>query len=301
MGKWKIGFFTVFFIALAFGAYVFSQLWKLDAERLSDDLYVLRGLGGNTAVLRTEAGSVIVDTMTTGIQGDRIKKVAKELTGLDNILLINTHYHLDHTHGNPSFKQGTRVISTERTLSYLERVDGEYWKGEAAALLPNETFSDQRILTIGGKTIELIHPGSGHTDGDLVVVFKDERIIHMGDLFFNKHYPNIDLEAGGTVQEWPTTLDNILALDFDRVIPGHGDTSDRAGVRQYRSFIDQLADLARTALVENTSKKQFIESAGLTEDAGYEPIKFVVPLGLNREFVLKRAWEEVHKDFTPLD
>ena len=301
MVKWKIGFFTVFLISLVFGGYVYSQLRAIDVEKLSDDLYVLRGMGGNTAVLKTDAGTIIVDTMTTGIQGERIKTVAKKLTGMDPVMLINTHYHLDHTHGNPAFEPGTRVLSTARTLFYLERLDEEFWTGDTARLLPNETFSDRQTLTIGGKTIELIHPGAGHTDGDLVVLFKDERVLHMGDLFFNKHYPNIDLEAGGTVQEWPTTLDNLDGLDFDRVIPGHGDTSDRAGLQQFKGFVTQLGALARTALVENIDKEAFLKNTDLSEDANYEPIKFVVSLGLDREFVLRRAWEEVHKDFTLVD
>lgn len=301
MSKWKLGFLTLFVVVLALGGYVYYQLRAIEVEKLSDDLFVLRGLGGNTTVLKTDAGSVIVDTMTSGIQGERIKTIAKELTGMDTIMLINTHYHLDHTHGNPAFDPGTRVISTDRTLSYLERLDGDYWEGATAQLLPNETFSDRQTLSIGGKTIELIHPGSGHTDGDLVVLFKDERVLHTGDLFFNMHYPNIDLEAGGSVQEWPTTLGNLSALDFDRVVPGHGDTSDRAGLQQFNDFITQLGALARTALVENIEKDVFVKSLGLTEDANYEPIKFVVSLGLDREFVLRRAWEEVHKDFTPVD
>ena len=88
-------------------------------------------------------------------------------------------------------------MSTERTLSHLETLDADFWEGDAA-LLPNETFSDRISVEIGGKRLELMHPGRGHTDGDLVVLFADEGYIHMGDLLFNDHYPNIDLEAGGS-------------------------------------------------------------------------------------------------------
>ena len=297
MRFWKIGFLSVFVLLIAFGGYFYSQLRALEVETLSDDLFVLRGMGGNTTVLKTDAGNVIVDTMTTGTQGQQIRRKAKQLTGMDTVLLINTHYHLDHTHGNPAFDVGTRVVSTERTLSYLKKIDGEFWTGNAEKLLPNDTFSVSKTLEIGGKIIELIHPGAGHTDGDLVVLFKDERVAHLGDLFFNKHYPNIDLEAGGTVQYWPQSLDNVLALDFDRVVPGHGKTSDRSGVIAFQEFLLQLGAIARSALVEGTTLEQMTGSSALTKDEGYEPIHFVVPLGLDREFVLKRAWEEVHKDF----
>ena len=291
-------FLVLVVLLLVLGGYVYQQVSSLDVERLSDDLFVLRGLGGNTAVLRTDAGTVVVDTMTLPLQGERIRQTARELTGAETTLLINTHYHLDHTHGNPAFKPGTRILSTQRTLRHLKTLDADFWVDDAAELLPNETFTDRQTLTIGGKTLELVHPGRGHTDGDLVVVFVDERVIHMGDLHFNGHYPNIDLEAGGTVQDWPETLDRVTPLGFDRVIPGHGSTTDRGGIAQFREFLVQLGEIGRRAAEAGTSLEETIATDELTADAGYEPIRFIVPVGLDREFVLQRAWEEATGNFT---
>ncbi len=301
MKSLKIGLAVLLVAVLGAGGYVYLQVQALDVEQLSDDLWVLRGFGGNTAVLRTDAGAVVVDTMTLGVQGSGIRRKARELTGQEVALIINTHYHLDHTHGNPSFAAGTRVLSTERTLSHLKALDAEFWTGEAAALMPNETFEDQRALSIGGKNIVLLHPGRGHTDGDLVVVFVEERVIHMGDLHFQNHYPNIDLEAGGTVAEWPATLERTLQLDFDRVIPGHGPTTDRDGVRQFQSFIAQLGEIGRQAADEGWSLEETRATDALTMDAGYEPIRFIVSLGLDRGFVLQRAWEEATGNFERLN
>ena len=301
MKVWQIVLGLVLLALVLVGVYVYSQVRALDVEQLSDDLYVLRGFGGNTAVLRTDAGTVIVDTMTFGIQGTGIREKARELTGSEVALIINTHYHLDHTHGNPSFAPGTRVLSTERTLSHLQTLDADFWTGEAAKLLPNETFEDRRTLTVGGKQILLVHPGKGHTDGDLVAVFVDERVIHMGDLLFNGHYPNIDLEAGGTVTGWPATLDSTMALDFDRVIPGHGPTTDRNGIRQFQGFLQQLGEIGRRAADENWSLEAVRATDELTADAGYVPIEFIVSLGLDRGFVLQRAWEEATGNFERLN
>ncbi len=298
MKLWKVLLALVVLFVLLGGSYVYYRVQDLTVERLDDDLWVLRGFGGNTAVLRTNAGAVIVDTMTFGIQGDRIREETVRLTGSEPVLIINTHYHLDHTHGNPAFTPGTRVLSTERTLKYLNTLDADFWQGEAAALLPNETFTDQQTLFIGGKKIELVHPGPGHTNGDLVVVFVDEAVVHMGDLLFNRHYPNIDLEAGGTVQQWPDTLDRVLSLhNFDRVIPGHGPTTDRDGIRQFKSFLVQLGAIGRQAAAENWSLEDARQTEDLTADAGYEPIRFIVSLGLDRGFVLQRAWEETTGNF----
>ncbi|MCZ6619299.1 MAG: MBL fold metallo-hydrolase [Gammaproteobacteria bacterium] len=298
MKTWQTIVLVLVTLAVLSGGYVFLQIRTIEVERLSDDLHVLRGFGGNSAVLRTDAGTVVVDTMTLPMMGGWIRELARELTGADTVLLINTHYHLDHTHGNPAFEPGTRILSTERTLSHLLALDSEFWTGDAAKLMPNETFTDRQTLQIGGKTIELIHPGPGHTDGDLVVIFTSEKVIHMGDLAFIGHYPNIDLEAGGTVRGWPATLEQVFTLEFESVIPGHGPTTDRNGLRQFQTFLSELAEIGRQAADEGIGLEDTIASDRLTADAGYEPIRLIVSLGLDREFVLQRAWEEATGNFT---
>ena len=301
MKTWQRVLLFLSALVIALVIYVVAQLRAVDVEQLSDDLWVLRGAGGNTAVLRTDAGAVVVDTKTLPMQGERIRETARELTGMDTVLLINTHYHNDHTHGNPAFEPGTRVLSTERTLSHLQALDADFWRGEAARLMPNETFSDRMALELGGKTIELIHPGVGHTDGDLVVLFKDENVIHTGDLMFNHFYPNIDLEAGGSVQQWVDSLETVLRMDFTRVIPGHGDTTDRTGLRQFLAFIAQLALLGRNAAEQGLSLEQAVATGELTADAGYERVRLVVPLHMDREFVITRAWQEATGNFERLN
>ncbi|MFP6837661.1 MAG: MBL fold metallo-hydrolase [Pseudomonadales bacterium] len=159
-----------------------------------------------------------------------MREKARELTGAETVLVINTHYHLDHTYGNPAFEPGTRVLSTERTLSHLKALDADFWSGDAAELLPNETFADRQTLTIGGKTLELVHPGRGHT--------------------------------------------------------------------QFRTFMVQLGEIDRRAAAEKISLENTLATDQLTADAGYVPIRFIISLGLDREFVLRRAWEEATGNFT---
>jgi cyclase len=224
--------------------------------------------------------------MTLPLQGNRIREIATELTDAEPVMIINTHYHLDHTHGNPAFAPGTRVLSTERTLSHLQALDTDFWTGDAAQLLPNETFSDRRRIVVGSKTIDLMHVGRGHTDGDLVVLLPDENAVHMGDLHFNRHYPNIDLEAGGSVRDWPMTLERVLEFEFEIVSPGHGATTDRDGIRQFQSFMAQLSQIGSDAAAQGTSLADTLQTDRLTAEEGYEPISFVVSLGLDRHFVL---------------
>ncbi len=275
-----------------------KDMAEMQVVQLTPDLHMLANeYGGNVAVLKTGAGTVIVDTMTLSLQGEVIQAKAEELTGEPVVAIINSHYHLDHTHGNPAFPVGTRVIATERSLHHLEQWDASTFSGEAAQLLPNETFTDQHTLTIGNKTMQLLRPGRGHTDGDLVVLFVEDEVIHTGDLFFNQHYPNIDLEAGGSVVEWGDTLDAVFALPFEQIIPGHGAVTDAAGMRQFQTFIRQLAELGAYANSIDGSLTDTLVNGLLTADAGYLVISFGPFMSLDRNFVIQRAWEEATGNF----
>jgi glyoxylase-like metal-dependent hydrolase (beta-lactamase superfamily II) len=117
-------------------------------------------------------------------------------------------------------------------------------------------------------------------------------VLHTGDLFFNGRYPNIDLEAGGSVREWDATLDRVMALDFDRVIPGHGPVTDREGIRAFQRFLRELWSLAEQGAREGKSLAETQALPGLTADAGYGVIEVPFVFRLDREFVIRRAFEE---------
>jgi glyoxylase-like metal-dependent hydrolase (beta-lactamase superfamily II) len=280
-------------VLLAGGAiYGYQQVATLEAERVTDDVHVLFGLGGNVGVLATQRGAVIVDTLTFRMQGARVRELAEKLGRGPTQAVINTHYHVDHTHGNPAFAAGTKVVATQRTRDYLLHFDPDYWKGDARSSVPNETFDAAHELRVGGKTVRLLHLGRGHTGGDLVVLFVEDRVLHTGDLFFNGRYPNIDLEAGGSVREWIATLDRVLALDFDQIIPGHGPVTDREGLRAFQGFLRELWSLAERGAREGLSLEETAELPGLTADTGYQTISVPLVFSLDREFVIRRAWEE---------
>jgi glyoxylase-like metal-dependent hydrolase (beta-lactamase superfamily II) len=290
----RIAFGSVVLVLGVAAVGFYHQIGATEVERVSDDVHVIYGQGGNVGVLRTGKGAVVVDTMAFLMQGRRILELAEELGEGPLQALINTHYHWDHTHGNPAFPSGSRVIATDRTLSYLKAVDADYWTDGAEGTLPNETFADERVLKIGDKTLRLLHPGRGHTDGDLVVLFEEDRILHTGDLYFNGRYPNIDLEAGGSVREWVATLDRLLELDFDTVIPGHGPISDREGLIAFQDFMRQLAAVGADAERARTSLADTQKTGALDADAGYTGTYIPFVLDIDRNFVIRRAWEEAH-------
>jgi glyoxylase-like metal-dependent hydrolase (beta-lactamase superfamily II) len=276
--------------------WLYHEVTTLESERVTEDVHLVQagGINGNVAVLRTAEGAVVVDTMTFRVQGARIRELAERLAGGPVQAVINTHYHLDHSHGNPGFPAGTRVVATARTRGYMLDFDSDYWSGDNAGTLPNETFEAEHELRIGGKTIRALHLGRGHTGGDLVVLFVEDRVLHLGDLLFNGRYPNVDLEAGGSIEAWIATLDRALALDFDRVIPGHGPVTDREGIRSFQAFLREVWQLAGQAAAEGLSLEQTQELARrtLTSDAGFAVLAIPLVMSRDRDFVVRRAFEE---------
>ncbi len=270
MARW-LGWITAgLVVVLGVGAiYLYLLVTSLESEPVSGDVHLIQGLGGNVGVLRTDRGAVVVDTMTFRLQGKRIRELAERLGGGPTQAVINTHYHVDHSHGNPGFAPGTRVVATRRTRDYLDALDAGYWEGDAGQTLPNDLFADEHEMRIGGKTIRSLHLGRGHTGGDLVVLFVEDRVLHTGDLCFNGRYPNIDLEAGGSIPGWIATLDRVLALDFDRVIPGHGAVTDRNGILAFQGFLRELWSVGQQAAQAGLSLEETLARHTLTTDEGY--------------------------------
>jgi cyclase len=280
------------------GGYVYTRLTHLSYDRLTDDVFVIYGYGGNVGVLRTDAGTLLVDTMLMPLQGKKIRALAEKLTGQPVRVVVNTHYHLDHTHGNPAFDADTEIVTTTRTRENLLARDAQFWTGANAKGLPDTTFEHEHTIPIGGKTVRLLHPGRGHTDGDLVALFVEDRVLHTGDLVWNRRYPNIDLEAGGSIERWVGTLDRVLELDFDTIIPGHGLATSADTIREFQTFLRELHAVGRDAAARGLTLEQTLAEPSLTDYADYDVMAVPFVMRLDHDFVVRRSWAEATGSFT---
>ena len=115
------------------------------------------------------------------------------------------------------------------------------------------TFTTETAVYLGGKEVRAIYMGRGHTNGDAVIYFPQLRVLHTGDLMAGTS-PLIDYNGGGSVVEWTKTLDNALKLDFDTVIPGHGDVTNKAGLLTYRNNVEKLRNRVSGLVHEGKSQ-----------------------------------------------
>jgi glyoxylase-like metal-dependent hydrolase (beta-lactamase superfamily II) len=280
----------VLVVVVVGGAALWWRTGVLDVEEIRPGVFMLSGVGGNVGILTTDEGAVVVDSMMFVRQGRGIRERIRELRAGPIVALINTHYHLDHTHGNPAFPIGTKVIATDKTLAHMRTFDRDFWaEAPARDLLPNETFEKEWSLTVGGKTVRAVFPGPGHTDGDLAVFFEEDRVLHAGDLVWNGHWLNVDPAAGGSLRLWPVALDRLLKLDFDVVIPGHGPVATRADVEHFRDFLQVLWRQSYTAVAKGASRDQVIADIDLS---GYPMRRLWFYPVLSRASVLGHAYDE---------
>jgi len=285
-------------------------------EKLTANAYCLYGRGGNVGFLVTDAGVVVVDDQYEEVAQGIVDQI-RTVTDRPIRFLVNTHYHGDHTGGNPVFIKMAEIVAHDavrpRLLEYPETVKKTFPDRKrrlqeeidaigdatdpyrvalekdlglldfllkdalsfnpATAAPPGLTYDGRMRLWLGGQEVDVLHVAPGHTDGDSMVYFAKEKVLHMGDLFFNGMYPFIDVWAGGSARGYLTNIDQILSLvsPDTKVIPGHGPTTDVATLRRFRSFMSDLIAAVEKAAKAGRSKPEAVRSISMDQYPEIKP------------------------------
>ena len=237
--------------------------------KIADDLYVIDGGGaGNVAVYITNEGVIMVDDKFEQ-HFDEIMANVKKVTNQPVKYILSTHYHADHSGGNTRWSSIAEIISTRNAH------DGIVQHKQSNA--PNDmiparvTFTQETDLFLGGKEVRARYYGRGHTNGDAFVYFPALKVLHTGDMFTSAT-PLIDYPGGGSLLEWPKTLDSVMAdksLDFDTVIPGHGPVSKKADLLTYRNNAQKM--LTRVQSLVRQGKSQDDVAKVMTAEYNWQP------------------------------
>jgi len=241
---------------------------QIKVTRVSGNLYMLEGQGGNIAASVGEDGIVIVDDEFAPL-AEKIQAALKDLKITDKPVrfVINTHYHGDHTGGNPPFaNSGSTVIAQDnvrkRLLSGGMAGNGGSVKMEVKpaekAALPIITFEHDVTVHLNGEDIRALHFPAGHTDGDAIIFFPKNNVVHMGDDFVRYGFPFIDVAGGGSVQGMTDGLEKAIAqLPADvKVIPGHGQLSNLDDVRAYIQMLKDTTAAVQKAMAAKKAVDQ---------------------------------------------
>ena len=223
----------------------------IEVDKVRDNLYVLKGGGGNTTVFIGASGVVVIDTKLPGWGQPLLAKI-RTLTSKPITTIINTHTHYDHVSGNVDFPASVEVIAQENTARYMNEANPVYglqtgpqpniFNDNNGRGLPRRTFKEKLTLGEGADEIDLRYFGRAHTGGDAFVIFPALRVMHVADTFPTKDLPIMDRNNGGSGIAFLDTLMKATAVsDIDTIINGHNATTTTpAELREYAAFIREF-------------------------------------------------------------
>ena len=224
----------------------------ITSTKLSDNLTLFMGPGGNVVVLNGKDGKLLVDTFTQ-FAWDRFKKVLDEISNAPVKLAIDSHWHWDHTDNNVNVRAaGATLIAHENTLKRLKEthdldVIGLHFDPSPENALPQRTFKESYQMNFSGEHVTLGHLAPAHTDSDIYIHFQKANVLHMGDVFFNGIYSYIDKETSGSIGGMIAGTTKMLAMvDNDtKIVPGHGPLGNKTDLKMFRDMLVTARDRVR--------------------------------------------------------
>ena len=203
----------------------------------TDNVYTFRNGNSLAMFIVTTDGVIATDPVGYGRPQGGATYLAeiRKVTSQPIRYLIYSHHHFDHIAGGRAFKEaGARIIAHRRAKERLEVLK------DPNTVLPDETVDTRRTLTLGGTTLELTHVGANHSDSTLVMRLPRERIVFVVDLL-----PVGQIPGRGLIDFYPLeaeeSIRQILAMEWDRLIPGHPGVDGRPGSK--KDAQDQLTFL----------------------------------------------------------
>ncbi len=256
-----------FAAASAPGQQDFSNV-EIKTTRVAGKVYMLEGRGGNIGVSVGEDGVLIVDDQYAPL-ADKIKAALGKLGSDKPKYILNTHWHGDHTGGNPQFgRDGTIIAHTNvrKRLDTQQELFGRTVEPLPKEGLPIITFDESLSIHFNGEEIRAFHLPGGHTDGDIVILFTKSNVVHMGDLFFAGTFPFVDLDHGGDVEGYTKNVAKMLAeITPDmKIIPGHGPLSTLDDLKRFHQMLVQTTDIVKARIAVGRTAEQ-IKADGLPD------------------------------------
>jgi cyclase len=229
----------------------FSKV-EIKVQQVSGGIYMLTGSGGNIGISIGEDGVLLVDDQFAPL-APRIQEAIRHITDKPIRFVLNTHYHGDHTGGNPVFAKDSTIIAHDNVRSRLETGTSRGpAKGDPAPkeALPVITFDSSLTVHINGEDIRALHFARGHTDGDSIIFFPKANVVHMGDDFVTYGLPFVDVDGGGSLRGMIEAVDKAMAAvpDDVKVIPGHGPLSNKDDVKKFTAMLKDCIALVKTAM-----------------------------------------------------
>lgn len=241
-------------------------------HKITDQIYMLEGSGGNIGLYIGDGEAFMIDDQFAPLSEKIMNKIS-ELTDHKVQVLVNTHWHGDHTGGNENFgKEGAIIIAHDNVyerMSKDQERNGRVTPAAPEVARPVITFSDDMTLRYLEEPILLTHVHNAHTDGDAFVYFTESNVLHMGDCFFNQRFPYIDISSGGSFSGLIAAVETAAMIvdDETTIIPGHGPIGSKLDLLNYHKFLIDLRSKMESEIASGKTADD-MDPAAMTK--GYE-------------------------------
>ena len=251
---------------------------NITVDTLSQNVYMLTGQGGNIGIYVGETNVFMIDDQYDRLS-DKIKTAIGSLTDKPVATLFNTHMHGDHSGGNAKFNSDAvilvahdnvrdRIKANQQAKLEKKEITADYLN----QMLPEITFSEDITFYDGDETIMAFHVHHAHTDGDAMVYFTNNNVLHMGDTYFSGRYPYMDLNSGGSLNGYIAALKKALMVinEDTKIIPGHGRPSTKKELEAYAVMLEDIRGNIQAAIDADASLENVKANTALT--AAYDKV-----------------------------
>jgi cyclase len=234
----------------------------IQPQKLTDNITMLSGPGGNVVVLDGADGKLLGDNFVQPAWG-HLKDALDAIGKAPVKTAIDTHWHFDHSDNNAALRAaGATLIahvntkkrmSESHTLAVLNLI----FPPSPAEALPQQTFAQNKKIMMNGESVSLVHVPPAHTDSDIYIYFEKGNVLQAGDVFFNGFYPYIDTGTGGSVSGMIAAETKLLGVadNNTKIVPGHGPLGTKADLMKCRDMLTTVRE-----------RLQKLKSSGKTVD-----------------------------------
>jgi glyoxylase-like metal-dependent hydrolase (beta-lactamase superfamily II) len=244
--------------------------------RISDGVYAYTSIksqspgnrfGANAGIVIGDDGLLVVDTLTSAKEAALFLADIRKITDKPVRYVINTHYHLDHAFGNCVFADaGAIVISHTNCRNRIMEIENQALETAKSfgltdaelegtrIVVPAMAFKQMLELDLGHRVVRLLYSGSAsHTTGSVFVAIPGQKVVFAGDTLFTDFHPFL---AEGDLKGWAKTLDELLGLGAEKIIPGHGPLSGSKEVQEMKAYLKAFDQHARSLCATTTDIEQ---------------------------------------------
>ena len=238
--------------------------------RMTGDLYRVQNNDHHTVFLVTPAGIILADPINVEAAAWIKAQLTERFPNAPVRYVLYSHHHQDHASGAAVFNDTAELVAHENFAAALKAsagVNETAARRFAAVLPPESTYKDRRTITLGGKTVQMIHPGRmGHAPDMTVLLFPAERVLFGVDFVAIKTVPGSNTMANGApVEEYVNALEVVEALDFDVVAPGHGPMGKKADIAEHRQYYEKIAARVAAGIAKGQTLEQ-IQAARIMDE-----------------------------------